>query len=59
MRKKLQHDSFPPTTIICFAQAPLIDHPAKAQAVAAELEVLHEFTERALENVENAFGFLQ
>ena len=30
-----------------------------AQAVAAELEVLHEFTERALENVENAFGFLQ
>jgi len=27
--------------------------------VAAELEVLHEFSERALENVENAFGFLQ
>ena len=39
MRKKLQHDSFPPTTIICYAQALLIDHPAKAQAVAAELKV--------------------
>ena len=45
MRKKLQHDSFPPTTIICYAQAPLIDHPAKAQAVAAELKVWKSWRE--------------